>query len=287
MPAMRTRRKRRVGQKLTDLRKGAGRSVEDAARLLERNESNFYKAENGYLLFAHAEMVALLMYYEVPENDHEEVLALWRDAKQDSKRIQGASAVPQDYRTFLRAEADADSVRNISCTAIPGLLQTDDYWRHVQHAGRHVSNTDVAKALTALHSRRKLLTDASPLHIHTLIDEGVIRRVVGGPEVMAAQLGHLLSMMRLPNVTIQVIPETAGAYGTMSGPLTILGYDDPQDPATAYAEHTTGGGWIDNKEDVEGLITMFDDVKDNQTLTDPQSVALIEARIVEVEGLNA
>lgn len=284
---MRTRRKRRVGQELVALRRAATRTAEDAAALLDRTVSTFYKAENGYLLLARAEMVALLVYYGVPEDQHAELLALWRDAKQDSTRIQGSSAVPKDYRTFLRAEADADSVRNVSSTALPGLCQTDEYWRNVLHAARRVSTTDADKALAALHGRQKLLTDGNPLRLHTLIDEGAIRRIVGGPVIMAAQLRHLAAMAELPNVTIQIIPESAGAYGTMSGATTILGYDDPQDPDTVYAEHTTGGEWIDNREDVGKLVSMFNDIVNDQTLTVAQTVALLNARVAELEGLHA
>lgn len=86
----------------------------------------------------------------------------------------------------------------------------------------------------------------------------VVRRVVGGPATVAEQLRHLVAMAERPNVKIQVIGLDAGAYGTMSGPVLILGYR-ARDPSAAYLEHTTGGFWVDDGKDVDALKALFSD----------------------------
>ena len=81
----------------------------------------------------------------------------------------------------------------------------------------------------------------------------------------------------------RVIREDAGAYGTMSGPLTILGFDDPEDPNSVYLEYQGGGEWVDDQGDIEKFNLMFADIA-AQALPSAESAALIEARVRELEG---
>ncbi|WP_414639235.1 DUF397 domain-containing protein [Actinophytocola sp.] len=99
--------------------------------------------------------------------------------------------------------------------------------------------------VSARMSRQARLTGPSPLKLHALIDEAVVRRVVGSPQVMAEQLDHLLDMGKRDNVTIQVVPFDVGAYGTMSGAIMIIGYPGDDDLPAVYLEHAAGGVWVE------------------------------------------
>jgi hypothetical protein len=130
-------------------------------------------------------------------------------------------------------------------------------------------------------SRQARLTEPEPLTLNALIDHSVICRVVGGPLVMVEQLNHLLEMGTHDNVTIQIVPFTAGSYGTMSGPFTIIGYADDDLPAV-YLEHAAGGVWVENDNDVGRFGAMFDEIA-GLALTCEDSTALIADQVRELE----
>jgi hypothetical protein len=268
------------------MRERAGRTVEESGAVLHKDASQVSKIENGHRLCAYAEMTALAMYYRATDSELSEVETLWQDAKQDSTRIQGSSAFPPKFRAFLRSEADAATVSELQPCVIPGLLQTADYATHVRNSAHRIVNASIGveRATAARLARQKLLQGPDPLKLNVVIDEGVIRRTVGGPAVMAQQLHHLVSMSQEDHVTIQVIEEMAGAYGAMSGPVTILGFDDPEDPDSVYLEHLVGGEWVDEREDIEKFKGIFADAS-AQALPPAESVALIRARAERLEGL--
>ena len=286
MPGTWTVRKRRFGQALARLRDAAGHTTEEAGTRLRRNASQISKIENGHNLCAYAEMAELLSFYGATDAQRAEVEMLWNDAKLDSRRIQGSSAVPPKFRAFLRSEADATIVRTLQHSVIPGLLQTSDYASAVLYAASDIVDTSIGvdRATAARLARQQLLQGPDPLKLHALVDEGAIRRIVGDRSIMAEQLRRMLVVGEQSNVTIQVIPVEAGAYGTMSGPVTILGFGDPEGTNTVYLEYPGGGEWVDAKEDVEKFISMFVRIS-AQALPAAESAALIRARAEELEGL--
>lgn len=112
--------------------------------------------------------------------------------------------------------------------------------------------------------------------LHTLIDEAAIRREIGGPDVLREQLEHLLALAERPNITLQVIPYPAGAYGTMAGSFFIIDYPEPD---TTPA----GGAWVDNADDVQRFTTTFDQVA-AQALSPADTTHLIHQQL---EALTA
>lgn len=284
MPSTQTRRKRKVGQVLQRLRERSGRTTEEVGALIRRTASQMSKIENGYNLCAFAELTTLLVFYEANQEEHAEAVSLWEDAKQDSTRIAHSSAVPPKFRAFLRTEIDASSARELQPMIIPGLLQTRLYATAVERSAHRIADpaVDVDRAVAARIARQKVLHRDIPLRLHALIDEVVLRRLVGGPQVMAEQLRHLLTMGEMENVTIQVIDFTAGAYGTMSGPVTIFGFGG-EDPDSVYLEYPGGGEWVDDTVDIAKFVAMFDDVR-AQALPVAESAALIRALAEAVEG---
>lgn len=282
MPSTRTRRKYQVGQALAACRVAAGRTTEQAAALIERTQSQVSKMENGYNLCVYTELTTLLNFYRVPEEQQTEIVALWREAKQDSRRIQGASAFFPKARAFLRAEADAKMARELQPHVVPGLAQTGNYAMAIHAAAQGIIDVTMSaeKVDVARLARQALLRGPNPLTFHALIDECVIRRIVGSRSVMVEQLEYLLTVGELDNVTFRVIPFEAGAYATSSGSFTVLSFDSP--PDSVYLEYPGGGEWVDNREDIAKFTGKFDDVEGSQALTVVESVALIRERIEEL-----
>ncbi|GAB3960803.1 helix-turn-helix transcriptional regulator [Actinoallomurus acanthiterrae] len=158
------------------------------------------------------------------------------------------------FRPFLDAEGAATSMHIFEPMLVTGLLQNEDYARAVLSAGNH---PDKAEQLVATRmDRQQILRRDEPPWIVLLLAEYAIRRKIGGPEVMRAQLQRLLDEMKEPNVTIQILPEDAPVY--LSMPFTIMGFDGGPDVAYAATGELPGGitkenryvGWLKARFDL-------------------------------------
>src|SRR5205823_5343156 len=155
------------------------------------------------------------------------------DASERAIQVITPIGSPRPFREFLRAEEEAATERTLQLQVVPGLLQTADYTRALNERGQQFFNSNArpGRYVTARQSRQARLTEGYPypMRFHAVLDESVIHRVVGGPQVMAEQLQHLLTLGKQTNVTIQVVPFETGSYGTMSSGFIIVGYGEEDD----------------------------------------------------------
>ena len=283
MPTTPTRRKRRLGLFIEQLRSDAGLHLRDGAELLRVKEPTVSRYETGHIRPGWPALQALLGLYDADADQRAEAAQLWEDAGEPAARVVTPAGSSKPFRAYLRAEAEADNERMLTPLAIPGLLQTVAYARAINSSGRQFHASDrTERYVSARMSRQTRLTEPSPLKLHALIDEAVIRRIVGSPAVMVEQLNHLLGMGVRNNVTIQVVPFGAGAYGTMSGAFMIIGYPGDDDLPAVYLEHAAGGVWVENEGDVGRFSAMFDEVAD-QALTSEGSAELIADEVRDLE----
>src|SRR5262249_51816811 len=139
--------------------------------------------------------------------------------------------------------------------------------------------------VVARQSRQARLTEGSPypLQLHAVLDEAVIRRRVGGPQVMVEQLQHLLTVCKECSVTIQVVPFGARSYGAMSSGCTIVGYgEEDEDPPVVYLEYAAGGALVENKDDVRRFKDLFTEVVE-YALPPAKSAMLIKSQVRALE----
>jgi transcriptional regulator with XRE-family HTH domain len=278
MTAVQTRRKRKLGQFLNGLRKRSGKTEADFHALTRKTQSALSRMENGYIMPSWTELGALLGLYGATDAERLAAQGMWEDAKQDGTRLVHPAAYTPEARTYARQEADAAEVRTVEMTVVPGLLQTTEYATAVRLGAHRFANPGISleQIVAARQSRQQRLSDDTPLRLHALIDEAALRRVVGGPEVMRAQLLHVLTMAKRANVTVQVVPFGAGSYGSMSGGGTfILSFDDEVDLEAVYLEYNGGGRWVDNADDVRKFILHFNDMASEVALTPKESAALV------------
>jgi hypothetical protein len=162
--------------------------------------------------------------------------------------------------TYVGLETEAAGLHTYESMFIPGLLQTEDYARAVIRAGQTRPDPDTLnRRLGARMARKEILQRPDSPEIWAVIDESVICRPVGGPEVMRAQLQHLIEVSTRPNatVTLQVLPFTVGAHPGMNGPFVILTFNSPTDPSMVYLETATDGLYLDEPADVERYTLRF------------------------------
>jgi transcriptional regulator with XRE-family HTH domain len=279
-----TPRRKRLGSHLRQVRERSDTQIEEIAKLLRIDESTVSRYETGYLRPLWPSLQAMLGMYDASDEDREKATELWEDSAQRAVRLSVPTGSSKAFRSFLRAESEATAMRVLSPHTVHGLLQTPDYARAV-HASAHRfrdPETQAEHYVKARLKRQKRLTDTDPLRLHALLDEVVIRRVVGGPEVMAEQLRHLLRIGQQENIVLQVLPFSVGAYGTMSGGCTIIGYGGDEYQPAVYVEHTAGGEWVEDRADVERFELMFEDL--TKASLEPRKSAELISSALEALG---
>ena len=135
-------------------------------------------------------------------------------------------------------EGRAHKVETIQESVVPGLLQTTDYAREVLPMDPSATPQQIERTLAARIVRQRRLADEDPLALAAVIGEGALRLLVGGPEVMRAQLKHLVDVAAQPNVGVRILPFATGSHAGMTGPFTLLRFREDQDVATI---ETRGG----------------------------------------------
>jgi Domain of unknown function (DUF5753) len=103
-----------------------------------------------------------------------------------------------------------------------------------------------------------VLTKNAPHTLWAIVDEAVLRRVVGGAEVMRTQLGHLADTVTAPNITFQVIPFEAGAHPGMPGAFVLMDFADPVDTDLIYINSMAGDLFLEADADVRRYSAIFD-----------------------------
>jgi hypothetical protein len=164
--------------------------------------------------------------------------------------------MPAEFRAFAEYESEATSLWLFEHSLIPGLLQTEDYARAVLERHPHVTPEEVAERVSARLARQSVLTRDSPPRVYVLLDENVLRREIGGPQIMAQAVGHLAALAARPRVTVQLLPGT-GAHPGLSGSVAMAETPDAQ---VVHVEGFTGGVTTDAPgtvgETVERLDTL-------------------------------
>jgi hypothetical protein len=151
------------------------------------------------------------------------------------------------FGDFVDLEQRATSIRLYDMRVVPGLLQTEAYARAVnQIPGRSISANDLERLVQIRMRRQQILDREQPPHLHAIIDEAVVCRRIGSTGVMRDQLDALTRPRK--NVTVQILPFSAGANDFISGPLTILRL--PDEPDVAFADNWAHGLVIDTPAEV-------------------------------------
>ncbi|MEU3166056.1 helix-turn-helix transcriptional regulator [Streptosporangium sp. NPDC006930] len=252
-----TVKRRRLSQAFRQLRQEAGLSVTEAARRLEWEPSKISRMErNEWKLPSVHDIRLMLDFYGVTDEDQREaMITLARESRQ-----RGWWEKYQDvFRTSLPDfEAGASVIRTWEVILVPGLLQTEAYAKAVWRAGRVLDEALIERHVQARLARQEILTNENPPTLLTLIDEAALRKLIGGAEVMCEQINHLITMAARPNVTIQVVPDSAGAHPALDGAFVIL--DFPNDPSLIYTVTVTENLWLEQQADYQRYSLIYNHV---------------------------
>ena len=218
----------------------------------------------------------LLELYGVTGPERDGLIQLTRDARQPGWWHSFRDVLPNPYEVYIGLEPGAASIRNFEPSVVPGLLQTADYARETFRNGPIELDLDGVERLVEVRlARQKILTRDDRPRLWAVVDEAVIRRVVGGTEVMRGQLHYLADSAQQGKTTIQVVPYRAGAHAGTTGPFVILDFEEPTDPAMVYVETLAGDIYLEERSDVNRYTHAFDRLP-AASLHPDDSVQLIE-----------
>ncbi|HEV7652449.1 MAG TPA: helix-turn-helix transcriptional regulator [Actinophytocola sp.] len=256
-----TVRLRRLAAELRRLRNGAELKWEDVSTKAGINNATLFRIETARSRPQMRTLTALLNLYKVRGEHREYLTSLCRDATQQGWLQPFHSELPEEYAAYISFEREAKGVRNYESLYIPGLLQTEDYIRAVIRGGwLTATDAEVEDRVRARIERQGVLTKDVPLRFWAVLDEAALRRVVGGPDVMRAQLEYLASTAKTRNVTFQVIPFDVGAHPGMPGEFVLMDFVDPMDTDLIYLDSMAGELFLESEADVNRYRTTFDNL---------------------------
>lgn len=250
-------RRRRFGAELRRLREEAGLTIERVAEVLECSHSKVSRIETGQVSASPRDVRDMLELYRVDQARREALLQVAREARQRGW-WQKYVDVPDGVPAYVSLEAAATSIDVYMPLLVPALLQTADYARAVIRAVRpELPDPELERRVELRMGRQDILEQDRPPALHVLLEETVLRRPVGGQQVMAAQLGKLLQAAALPAVTLQVLPIQAGAHAGMDGPFTIFGFPAPAEPDVVALDSAADALYLESPEDLDRYRRVF------------------------------
>ncbi|MEU6575695.1 helix-turn-helix transcriptional regulator [Streptomyces sp. NPDC046805] len=258
-------RRRKLGAELRTLRTGACLTSGEAARLVGWHQSKVSRIETGASGVKSADVRLLLDAYGVTDGQLRELLLALANSEDGGGRHHWWHAyrgvLPPAYRDFISLESQASAMRTLETSVVPGLLQTPAYARAVTWAavgGPDDEPDDRLDALVEVRlARQEVLRADPPLELTAVLDEAVLRRQVGGPEVMAGQLNRLMEAGRLPQVRLQVLPFAAGAHIGITGPFVIFSFPSTSDLDVVVLDHLTSSLYLERKEVLQAYTEAF------------------------------
>jgi transcriptional regulator with XRE-family HTH domain len=233
-------RRHRLGAELRRLREARSLRIGDVTGELGVAQSTLSRIETGLAPARTSYVNALLSAYGVTDPDERRRLTdLAREGQRKGWWTAYEHLLPPGAGSYLSLEADACQIRAYAVQTVPGLLQTSDYTAAAYQAARpDLTEADAAALATVALRRKEALCDGRH-HLHAIIDESALSRVVGPAPVMTAQLNHLAALAADPRVTVQIVTLSA-LHPVLSAPMTLLSFPDPEDPDMACRSGADG-----------------------------------------------
>jgi transcriptional regulator with XRE-family HTH domain len=271
-----TGRRQRLGAELRRLREEAGLTIDRVAEALECSQSKVSRIETGQVSATPRDVRDMLKLYRVDDARREAMVRVAREARQRGW-WQKFVDVPDGVPAYVGLETAATSIDIYMSLIVPALLQTADYAKAVIGAVRpDLPPAEIDRRVELRLRRQALLDQERPPALRVLLDDTVVGRPVGGPEVMAAQRRQLLEDAQRPSVTLQVLPLEAGAHAGMDGPFTIFGFPAPERDVVAL-DSAADALYLESPEDLRRYRRVFERLLP-AALTPEASAALIARR---------
>ncbi len=274
-----TARRRRLAIELKKLREESGLTCSQVGRELDWSGSKVNRLETGQGRVQPSDIDALCRFYKTSDEMRELLKSLAKDSKTKGWWHAHGDAVPSWFSVYVGLEQAASSLRTYQNEFVPGLLQTADYAAELSRASSDHGPEEIQRLVDVRMRRQELLTGPTPPDLWAVIHQSALMHVIGSRQVMDAQLERMLEMVKLSNVTVQVLPFDAGAY-PVTGTYTILGFPEQEDPDVVYREGLTDSVYLEQPTDVNHYTKAFDHLR-AMALSPQRSAELIRKTLEE------
>jgi transcriptional regulator with XRE-family HTH domain len=252
-PGSPTVRRRRLAAELRGIRESKGKSGDTVAAALKWSPSKISRYERARTGLRPREVERLLDYYEITGPRRVLLLGLAEDAAQKGWWEEFTVSLSEDYKQFIGLEHEATAMAIWHVDVVTGLLQTEEYARHI--IGSYSRVEPVAPGmigrLVRVRMRRQQVLDRDGLQLSVVLDESVLKRRIGDEAVMYDQLQRLVKEADRPNLTLQVLPLDA-QHSVFGESFVIFGFGQDADAMlqdVVSTEHLRSGFTLEGERD--------------------------------------
>lgn len=271
-----------LGTQLRRLREARGITAQQAAKAIRASESKISRIELGRNAFREVDIADLLSLYGVTDvAEREQMLSLASQANQPGWWHRYQDVLPTWFQAYIGLEESAECIRSYDSQFVPGLLQTEDYAAAVIELGEF--SLEETERLVFLRKERQRRFTSGGLRLWAIIDEMALRRPVGDPGLMRAQLQYLLEISDRPGLTLQATPYPAGGSYLVPGSFSIMRFATPDLPDVVYVEQLTSAMYLDKPADVDRYTAVMDRVSATSA-TPEQTKDFIHELLKDMEG---
>jgi hypothetical protein len=233
-------------------------TLEEAGRLVGVSKATVSRYETTAGPVKWLVIDALCREYDATDAERRAVVNLAKNAKEQGWWNSFADSIPESMNLLLTLEDEAVRENHFCCVYVPGLLQTRAYSTALQRANEvPLGPLEVDRLVDIRMKRQEILSRPKPLHLWAILDESVIRRVVGSPTVMKEQLGRLLEANESPHITLQVLPFSKGAHAAALGSFVMIGGPEPA-LDVVYVDIHTGSLFLEKEAELERYRLAFE-----------------------------
>jgi transcriptional regulator with XRE-family HTH domain len=271
-----------LGTQLRRLRESRGITAQQAAKAIRASESKISRIELGRNAFREVDIADLLTLYGITDQaEREQLLSLASQANQPGWWHRYQDVLPGFFQAYIGLEESAETIRSFDSQFVPGLLQTEEYTAAVLELGEF--SLEETNRLVFLRKERQRRFTGGGLRLWAVIDEMALRRPVGGPDLMRAQLEYLLEVSERPGLTLQVTPFPSGASYLVPGSFSMLSFAPDDLPDVVYVEQLTSAMYLDKRPDVDRYTAVMEKLN-STSLTPQQTTDFIQQLLAGTEG---
>ncbi|WP_026423133.1 helix-turn-helix domain-containing protein [Actinokineospora inagensis] len=238
---------RGLGGELRVLREDRKLSLKKVSFLLGWQASKISRMETGKQGIKSADVASLLVIYGVVGKERDRLLRL-AERSDDIGYWENQPALSAESRTLMRIEREATRIVNYEPLLVPGLVQTGDYVRALMRVG-NVPADDIDSRVAARLARQVVLTKDEPPELRLIVDEFVLRRVLGSSKIMARQLRHLLEAIERGKTSLQVLPLSLRGHSGLDGSYVQMDFE--RNKPVVYLDHKVSGLFLEEPTHIE------------------------------------
>jgi hypothetical protein len=267
-----------LGAQLRRLREAKHILPEEAGYVIRASHSKISRLETGRVSFKDRDIDDLLTLYGVTDEARRaEIRELAARANSPGWWQSYADMLAVWFEEYLGLEEAAVQIGTYEAQLVPGLLQTEDYASAVILL-EYSNPKEISRRVSLRMARQSILSGQNPTSLWAVIDEAALRRPLGGPRAMRAQLQHLIEMSQRPNVTIQIVPFTAGGHAAAGGSFSVLHFAEDELPDLVYLEQLASAQYLVKPEIVDTYLQVLERLR-REAATPADSLKILHERL--------